>query len=84
MKKIILAAMVIGMVVSACSSSGRWIKPDMTKFEEDSFDCDYKSTMMSNDFLVILRGGILGKLSYQRNAFIQCMESKGYCYERNK
>ncbi len=83
MKKIILLAVVLGLFMSGCAG-GKWVKQDMTRLEEDKFDCDYKSTMMSSGIQVVLERGILGKYVHQKDIFGDCMRSKGYWYERNK
>lgn len=85
MKKIILLAMVLGLLISGCAvSRGNWVKDDMTKYSEDKFDCDYKAQMMSSDIRRVLVGDWFDKVWYQKEDFIKCMQSKGYHYERNK
>lgn len=83
MKKIILLVVAIGLLMGGCGS-GKWVKRDMTRFEEDNFGCDYKATMMSGEIRRLLVGEWIDKIWYQKDAYNNCMRSKGYWYERSK
>ena len=83
MKKILILAMVLGLLVSGCATgpTHHWVKEGVTteQFKADEFDCDYKSTTMASH----IRDDIIRAIAINQN-FIKCMESKGYRWEKIK
>jgi len=85
MKKILLLAMVLGLLMSRCASQNQWTKQDYSKeqFNADSFACEKDaSSMVSGEWIwAIPYAGIwmgISNSAKKNNYYNRCMMGKGY------
>lgn len=77
MKKIMMLAMVAGLLVTGCATPGpQWTKPDFNavEFEKDEYECEIQRSQFEQG----RGGGNLGMNVAGWKMFERCMKIRGY------